>query len=93
MINGRHLSMIYTYFYKNAKNLDVLNFLGFKPKNVLKMFFFQRFVDIFVEFPKKLHVLESSKSYNVLTVIVSSPPLSAGRGFFSQKFSKRGGGQ
>ena len=47
-----------------------------KPKNVLKMFFFQRFVDIFAEFPKKLHVLESSKSYNVLTMFLNFSPRS-----------------
>ena len=42
--------------------------MGFKPKYVLKMFLISAFSAIFVPIPKKMHVLESTKPKNVLSM-------------------------
>ena len=54
--------VLLTSFSLFIKNLDVLNFLVFKPKNVLKLFLFSAFYEyIGFKFSKK--VLDSAKPY------------------------------
>ena len=67
---GHRLHVFLWEHRKILKPLDVLSFLGFKPKNVLKMFLTSPFSAFFVPIPNKMRILESTKPKNVLKMFL-----------------------